>query len=631
VAPTACFVSASRQNVFFGELLDALADALAGHGIAVERTVDFFPEPRAGLAYVFVPHELLPLLMEDAHPRAEQLRRSVTICTEQPGTHWFEEAAQAAEQAARAVDINRVGVSALRKRGVDARFLQLGYTRRWDRWGGARESERPIDVTFLAGATPRRLTAVARCARQLAGRRTELHLPQALVPHRADSQHFISGGRKWELLAQSKLLLNVHRGELGYFEWQRAVEAICNGCVLLSEHSRGFEPLVPGEHFFSVSLDSLDVALEGLLHDEPRLARVRERAYAFLREQHPLAESVTVLAEAIAEAASAPGPASESARRQLGLGPRPKPPQLPPPAWELALQADETDGARRALARLALGQRELRESIGAIEGVARSADRDGADLDDAGRVEQLGVTRSTAPRVSVLLTVCEQGSTVARAIELLAIGELDDLELVIVDDGSTDGSGNRIRVALARVPWLATTLLTRRRRGGLAHARNLGLARAAGELVLVLDGRDAPYPHALARLLDTLDRAPAAAFAYGIVEQEGVSGQSSLAGYLGWDADVLRYGNFVGTMPLLRRRSLLEAGGYPTDPALEGWEDLALWCAFAERGWSGAHLSEIVGCRHAGLEAATERAGDPSAAWATLLDRFGCLSASVAA
>ena len=33
--PTVCFVSASRQNVFFGELLDALGDALAGLGISV--------------------------------------------------------------------------------------------------------------------------------------------------------------------------------------------------------------------------------------------------------------------------------------------------------------------------------------------------------------------------------------------------------------------------------------------------------------------------------------------------------------------------------------------------------------------------------------------------------------------
>src|SRR6476661_8257724 len=94
--PTVCFVSASRQNVFFAELIEALAEALAGHGVAVEYSVDCFPPLRDELVYVFVPHELLPLLMPDAHPSEPQLQRSVTICTEQPGTHWFDEDARIA-------------------------------------------------------------------------------------------------------------------------------------------------------------------------------------------------------------------------------------------------------------------------------------------------------------------------------------------------------------------------------------------------------------------------------------------------------------------------------------------------------------------------------------------------------
>jgi hypothetical protein len=215
--PSVCFVSASRQNVFFAELLDALAEALEGQGIAVEHAVDYFPELRDGLVYVFVPHELLPLLMPDAHPSEPQLRRSVTICTEQPGTNWFEESARISKRAAATVDINRLGVAALKKLGIDARFLQLGYTPRWDHWHGERDSERPVELAFLAGETPRRLAAVARCGRHLAGRRTELHLPEALVPHEPGSEFFLSGTRKWEMLRRSKLLMNVHRGQLGYF------------------------------------------------------------------------------------------------------------------------------------------------------------------------------------------------------------------------------------------------------------------------------------------------------------------------------------------------------------------------------------------------------------------------------
>src|SRR6202035_1992695 len=211
--------------------------------------VDHFPPLRDELVYVFVPHELLPLLMPDAHPSEPQLQRSVTICTEQPGTTWFDEDARIAKRAAAAIDINRIGVAALKKLGIDAKLLQLGYVPSWDNWHADHASERPVALTFQGGATPRRLTALARCARHLAGRRTELHLFESFLPEQADSEHFLSGARKWEMLRDSKLLMNVHRSELGYLEWQRAIGAMVNGCVLLSEHSLGFEPLIPGEHF----------------------------------------------------------------------------------------------------------------------------------------------------------------------------------------------------------------------------------------------------------------------------------------------------------------------------------------------------------------------------------------------
>jgi Glycosyl transferase family 2 len=618
MALTACFVSASRQNVFFAELLDALADALADHGIAVERSVDCFPPLGGQTAYVFVPHELLPLLMPDAHPDPQQLRRSVVICTEQPGTHWFQETAKVAQRAGAVIDINRLGAASLRKLGVDARFLQLGYTPRWDRWHGLEGRQRPIDVTLLAGATPRRLQAIARCGHHLAGRRTELHLPEALVPHRADSGQFISGARKWELLSQSRLLINVHRGELGYFEWQRATEAICNGCVLLSEHSLGAEPLVPGDHFASVSFDSLDVALEALLQDESRLARMRASAYELLRRHHPLSRSASVLVEAVTRAAAAPLPSQHGRRAAV---PRPQPPRLPPPAWEGAQVDDELGFVRRAVTRLLIEQEDLRASLGTL--------RPASDTNrKPGRVEHLGIARSTSPRLSVVLTVTGDPASVARSIDHLAASEMSDYEVVIVDDTSSIGSGNRLRAALAQAPWLASTLLTLEPHSSLAQARNRGVELAVGELVLVMDARHAPYPHALGHLADALDRNRSAVFSYGIVEQDGHSGPIGATGYLGWDTTMLRYGDFVGGMAMVRRRALLEVGGYATDRALRGWEGLALWCAFADRGWIGTRVPEIVARQRVGLMPPSAEASD---AWNLLRERFMCLSASVAA
>lgn len=618
--PTVCFVSASGQNVFFAELLGALADALKGQGIAVERAVDHFPPLRDGLVYVFVPHELLPLLMPDGHPTEPQLRRSVTLCTEQPGTHWFDENARISKRAAAAIDINRLGVLALKKLGIDARFLQLGYVPSWDHWRGEQASERQVELTFQGGATPRRLTAIARCARLLAGRRTELHLIDSVLPHQADSEHFLSGARKWDMLRDSKLLMNVHRSELGYLEWLRAIGAMVNGCVLLSEHSLGFEPLVPGEHFVSVSFDSLDVALEGLLDDEDRLAQVRTSAYEFLRDQHPLSASIEVLAETIGEVARQPSP-GVAARRPHQILPRPKPPQIPPPEYERIMASrTELDVLRMATKQLLLEQREMRK---ALRGLQLAIDADGSEGDVT---ECVGVQGFDVPRVSVVVTVYNYASVVGTAIDSVAASDFADYELVIIDDASSDGSGNQIRAALARAPWVRAKLITRSENGGLAQARNLGAEVAEGELVFILDADNAIYPHALGRLVRAMDDMPAATFAYGLIEQFGVDGPAGVMSYLGWDPTRLRYGNFVDAMAMMHRSALLEVGGYTTDPRLYGWEDFALWCAFADRGWVGVRVPEIVARYRLALHSMISLTNiDASAAWSLLLDRFACL------
>ncbi len=618
--PTACFVSASNQNVFFTELLDAFAEALAAKGVAVERAVDHFPEQREDQVYVFVPHELLPLLMPDAHPTEPQLRRSVIISTEQPGTHWFDEDVRISKRAAATIDINRLGVHALTKLGIDARFLQLGYVPEWDHWHNEPALEKPIEFTFQGGATPRRLTAIARCGHLLAGRRTEVHLFDSTLPHKADSKYFLSGVRKWNMLRDSKLLLNVHRSELGYLEWQRAVGALVNGCVFLSEHSLGFDPLVPGEHFVSVSFDSLDVALEGLLDDEDRLQRMRTAAYEFLRDEHPLSASIEVLAETISEVTGRPIPST--AGRSRATVPRPKPPHLPPPEYErITATRTDLDVLRMATKQLLLEQRETRKALREIQ---RAIQPDAAQADVT---ECFGISRPDAPRVSVVITVYNYASVIAAAIESVAASDFTDYELVIVDDASTDGSGRKIRDTLESTPWVQARLITRSDNGGLARARNLGTEVARGELVFMLDADNAIYPHALRCLARVMDDTPEATFAYGIIEQFGTGGSTSLMSYAGWDPRRLRYGNFVDAMAMIRRSALLEVGGYTTEPRLYGWEDFALWCTFADRGWWGVRVPEIVALYRVGLHSMISVTNiDASAAWSHLVDRFACLS-----
>jgi GT2 family glycosyltransferase len=586
--PVVCFVSASGQNIFFGELLDALRRALEGTGVATQTAIDHFPLLAGNTVYVFVPHEYYALTMSSAHPTPAQLRRTIALATEQPGTQWFDQVADVAAQCAVTVDINRLGVAALRVRGVDARYLCFGYVPEWDHWHGS-SAERPIDVIFMGGHTTRRGAVLARMAPFLSSRRAALHLVESTAPHTEASADFLAGERKWRALARSKVIVNVHRSELGYFEWQRAVEAIANGCVIVSEHSVGFEPLVPGEHFVSASYDSLPQVVETLLNNVERRERIRRAAYDALRAEWRLADSITVLRDAAVHVlASAPHATLDPS--QDPPAPAPKAPEFPPIEYvRLANSRDEISGLRMGIKHLLLEHRELKRQL--------ASDADG-DHGPTWTERTFGPSSAVAPRVSVLVTVYNYEHAVREALRSVGVSTFGDYELVVVDDASTDGSVARVEAALEAMPWVRARHIVRRRNAGLAAARNLAVERARGEFVFVLDADNAVYPHALERLVEALDGDQDAAFAYGILEKvetiDAATGAVDIIGWLGWDPGRLRYGNYIDAMALVRREAILAAGGYTTDYRLYGWEDFALWCAFAQAGWRGAHVKEIV-------------------------------------
>jgi hypothetical protein len=583
-------VSASGQNVFFEELLDAFRQAVddAG-GFQTETAVDHFPPASAELVYVFVPHEYLPLTYPAVHPSPAQLARSIALCTEQPGTQWFEEAVKVARQCAAAVDINALGRDALRWKGVDASLLELGYVPGWDHWQGEEQKERPIDVAFMGGVTERRCAAIAACGEVLTSRRAAFHLFDTSRPHTAGSEDYISGERKWRMLASTKILLNIHRSELGYLEWQRMVGAMANGCVVLTEHSVGIDPLMPGSHYVSAGLEDFPFVIDALLRDHHRLFGIRHGAYEFLRQQFRLSDSITVLTNAahkVLRSAPAPQPATGGS-----LHPAPKLTPPRPTGYEQVLrkQGSEQQVLRMAVKRILLEQRDLQRAIRRLKAV----EADGA-VDEV-QVRRFGPPMAARPRVSVLISVYNYREHVEEAMRSAGLSSLRDLELIVVDDASTDDSGEVVTRTFKAMPWVSGALVHRRHNAGLPRARNLGAEYARAEYVFILDADNVVYPHAFERLAAALDASPDAAFAYGLLEERRGGRPAGLLSWPAWDPRTLRYGNFVDAMALIRRSSLLAVGGFATDPRLFGWEDFALWCSFAEHGWGGVRVPEILG------------------------------------
>jgi hypothetical protein len=320
------------------------------------------------------------------------------------------------------------------------------------------------------------------------------------------------------------------------------------------------------------------------------------------------------LAEVVARVATLP-PA------RGGAIPLPSP--VPPPRratdYELASRNDGMDGARMALKHLVQRQRQLERDL-------RSLRDDLCGTVHVDRVELLG-PRIREPRVSVVLTVYNYADYVAAAVRSVALSDTREIELVVVDDASTDDSVALVREAAGAHPWLPVTLVRRARNGGLPAARNLGVRQARADYLFILDADNEVLPSGIRLLAETLDVEPEAGFAYGTIEGFGVEGSASLVSWLDWDPARLRYGNFVDAMAMLRRSAWEQVGGYAEDSSLYGWEDFALWCAMADAGVRGVHTQSFVAryrvSPHSMIALTTI---DVSAAWATLLRRFPSLA-----
>lgn len=613
--PRICVVSASGQNVFFAEILEAFSAALRARGLVVEESVDEFPPPQDDLVYIFVPHEFHPLVHHIAHPTLSQLSRSIAICTEQPGSAWFDTSAALAALTAAAVDINLLGVREFEKRGVPVRHAPLGYIPAWDAWGGSEKRRREIDLTFLGAFTTRRAEILARCAPALDLRRSSIHLVESNRPHTASSPTFLFGERKWQLLADSRVLLNIHQESRPYMEWHRIIGAAINGCVVLSEHSLAAEPFVPGRHFISADLADIPSVLTSLLDDPDRLLEIRHAAYDLLREQMPIDKAVDALLWGVERAAASP----VSGTRPPATGPMPLPPPDRKVAWE---EEAEVAGAERPV------RTALMHLVGQGRRLERQINNLAAPNGESGvEIEQFGPRRES-PRVSVLLTIYNYADYVGNALHSVAVSSLEEIEVIAVDDASSDDSVRAVRDACDAFPWLSVKLLRRSHNAGLSAARNLAAEHASADLLFVLDADNAVFPGALRRLADVLDESPEAAFAYGLIETFDINGPVGIISWIDWDPTRLRHGNYIDAMAMIRRSALEAVGGYSTEAAFSlGWEDFALWVALAHQGMGGVRVPEFIGRYRVNPHSMLSLTDiDHSAVWSTLLRKYPSLA-----
>src|SRR4051794_30522030 len=214
------------------------------------------------------------------------------------------------------------------------------------------------------------------------------------------------------------------------------------------------------------------------------------------------------------------------------------------------------------------------------------------------------------PAVTVLIGAYENERTVARAVGSI-LGQTErDLELIVIDDGSRDGSSAAAREAIGSDPRGRVMRLPCN--VGIARSLNAGLEAAAAPAVAIQDADDYSTPNRLERELAVLTSDPGVAVVGARMREVDGDGRplqprtSFAAGDVG---DVLlRFNPIPNGSALVRREAALAAGGY--DPRYRYATEYDLWLRLAER-YRLVALDEELGTRAMGggnVAARAERA-----------------------
>jgi glycosyltransferase involved in cell wall biosynthesis len=177
---------------------------------------------------------------------------------------------------------------------------------------------------------------------------------------------------------------------------------------------------------------------------------------------------------------------------------------------------------------------------------------------------------------SVVMAAYNAEPYIAEAIESALGQTCNDLELHVIDDGSTDGTRGVVERYLSdtRVRYYYQA------NAGQCPSKNLGIALSKGEFVAFLDADDVWLQDKLSRQYALFEGRPDVGVVYGFLERIGAAGES-----LQWDpvppergdvSSALLMRNFVPFSAAAVRRRLLERhGGF--DPALDMGIDYDLW------------------------------------------------------
>ena len=184
------------------------------------------------------------------------------------------------------------------------------------------------------------------------------------------------------------------------------------------------------------------------------------------------------------------------------------------------------------------------------------------------------MSKLSKPLVTVYITNYNYGDYVQQAIESVLGQSFQDIELIIIDDGSTDGSSDII----SRYEDVSKIICIHQENRGLVHSSNIALRLSRGKYIMRLDADDYLVPQALEVLVSEMERDSETALVfpdYYLIDREGsVTGQIHRHNFQ-TDVDLLDQPAH-GACTLIRKSILISVGGYDQSFFIQDGYDLWL-------------------------------------------------------
>ena len=201
------------------------------------------------------------------------------------------------------------------------------------------------------------------------------------------------------------------------------------------------------------------------------------------------------------------------------------------------------------------------------------------------RDPSFAMTRSC--KVSVIMPCFNHGEFLPEAVASVKNIQLDDIELIVVDDGSTD------ELTRAEVDKLTAggTKIVRQENTGLGATRNAGILASCGEYIFPLDADDRMRAGWIETAISILDSDPRVGVVYGDAQCFGTETHRWVVGPFELER-LLNY-NFIHCSALYRRTIWDQNRGYETGMPVQGLEDWDFWLGAFAHGWRFEYLPRV--------------------------------------